>query len=414
MGLFVHFKGQVISTTGKISENSLSSEAFFPQEARLNQAKPRATWSSLQVTPALRRTLGYTSPEVPFKWHPSPFCEPLLVLKGELNTFSAKANGGLLANTGSTKRWVWDLLWEATRRWTTLPQLSIWTVLPNFVHTWLPVLNLTPTGMFKISPHPDRQLEIWEVLCCSSTGQQLCSAAHSICRLTSCHWYCPPTRQQQISADRGRALTCRTTFVSWGTMVMIREPRSTLRRVSLLGAALLRPAWRAEDSIFISTHGTPQHSAPARLSYMALQGSPIWTNSVNDNRPVTFKTGRGSLSAKHFCTPSREMSSVQQEHKAQQSRWDEHRQLQRTNRLTSCLSQVLTPLIARCHQELFLLGSCLCHTPSNSTQPFLFFWWRVEEENTGLSCWKQWRDISCPLRGACDIQSQFPVLLALW
>lgn len=78
-----------------------------------------------------------------------------------------------------------------------------------------------------------------------------------------------------MSADTGRALTCSTTFVSWGTTVTIREPRSTLRRVSLLGAAaLLRLAWRAGDNIYQHTWHM-QHSAPFRTSYVvgARQGS---------------------------------------------------------------------------------------------------------------------------------------------
>lgn len=55
--------------------------------------------------------LGYTTPEMLFRLHPSPFCEPLLVLKSELSTsdkLSAKANGRLLANTAVTKRQVRD------------------------------------------------------------------------------------------------------------------------------------------------------------------------------------------------------------------------------------------------------------------------------------------------------------------
>lgn len=180
--------------------------------------------------------------------------------------------------------------------------------------------------MLKIPLHPARQLEICEALCCSSTRQQLCSTVHTVCRLASCPLRGTPYNPwEQTSADRGRVLTCSTTFVSWGTMVMIREPRSTLRRVSLLGAAaLLRPAWRAEDSIFINTHGKPQHSAPVRLSYVALQGILDWLSQQYTSDLQPFQTGRGPLSAKHCCTPSRDMSSTHQDPKAQQTRREGH------------------------------------------------------------------------------------------
>lgn len=97
---------------------------------------------------------------------------------------------------------------------------------------------------------------------------------------------------EQTSTDISRTLTCSTTFVSWGTMVTMREPRSTMRRVSLFGAAaLLRPAWRAEDNTFVSTHGTVQCSAPSQvlLGHTGPTESPIhqWSPKVPDRKGIS-------------------------------------------------------------------------------------------------------------------------------
>lgn len=187
-----------------------------------------------------------------------------------------------------------------------------------------------------------------------------------------------------MPADTGRALTCSTTFVSWGTTVTIREPRSTLRRVSLLGAAaLLRPAWRAEDNIYQHTWHV-QHSAPVRTSYAA----GAWQGCTRPTKPPIQQRSSAIPDRMRTCSVLITVVPVHKEevcplyNRMTELNRPDKSSTERCKGPVSChpaFTKVITLLVARHHQKLFLQWSPLYHTPSNSTD-FFFWTWREGRE----------------------------------
>lgn len=192
----------------------------------------------------------------------------------------------------------------------------------------------------------------------------------------------------------GRALTCSTTFVSWGTTVTMREPRSTLRRVSLLGAAApLRPACRAEDNIYQHKWHS-QHSAPLRTSYVvgARQGFTGLTKPPVQQRssaiPDRIRKCWVLITAvpvhkAEVCPLHNRMTKLNRPDKSSNEGCKE------PINFCPAFTKVITLLIARHHQKLLLQWSPLYHTPSNSTQTS--FGHGGEGENAGLGCWKPFK-----------------------
>lgn len=172
----------------------------------------------------------------------------------------------------------------------------------------------------------------------------------------------------------------------------MREPRSTLRRVSLLGAAaLLRPACRAGDSIY-QHKWHMQHSASLRTSDIvgARQGCTGQTKPPVQQRSSAIPDRIGTCWVLITAVPVHKVEVCPQHNRMTKLNGPDKSSTEGCKGSISCspaFTKVITRLIARHHQKLFLqwcpstTHPQIAHTSS--------FGHGHKRENAGLGCWKQ-------------------------
>jgi len=166
--------------------------------------------------------------------------------------------------------------------------------------------------------------------------------------------------------------------------------------------------------MFISTHGTLQHRAPVRLSYTALQGRTGPNKSTTQQSSSVVQQEEDLLM---LSTAVHKVEICPLYHRITKLNRPDERSTERCKGPASChpaFPRVFTPLIDR---NNFYWDPFSTTHPQTAHSPFFFWTWKGRRECRSklLKTVKgqQLQDKPSSLGGACDIQSQFPVLLAL-